>query len=68
MTNEEKNKRVEKTKNKLRKKSKYGLSLIKEVKSKFQEGLKVKEVKLLYPVFPESYLYSIKNNKRWKNL
>lgn len=68
MTNEEKDKRVEKTKNKLREKSKYGFSLVKEVKNKFQEGLKVKEVKLLYPVFPKSYLYSIKNNKRWKNL
>ena len=49
MTNEEKNKRIEKTKNKLREKSKYGLSLIKEVKNKFQEGLKVKEVNKASP-------------------
>jgi len=68
LTEDKKNERVEKSKNKLRDKSKYGLKLIKEIKNKFQEGLKVKDIKILYPFFPESYLYSIKNNKRWKNI
>jgi group I intron endonuclease len=68
LTNEEKTNRIKNSQNQLRNKSKYGLDLIKEIKSKFEEGFKVKNVKLLYPLFPESYLYSIKNNKRWKNI
>jgi group I intron endonuclease len=68
MDENEKKIRFDKSVSKSREKSKYGESLIKEIKNKFKEGLKVKEVLNLYPFFNESYLYAIKNNKRWKNI
>jgi group I intron endonuclease len=60
--------RIEKIKEKSRKNSKYDANLIVEIKNKFREGYKVKDIKKMYTQFNESYLYSIKNNKRWADL
>jgi group I intron endonuclease len=60
--------RTEKIKEKSRKNSKYDANLIVEIKNKFREGYKVKDIKKMYTQFNESYLYSIKNNKRWADL
>jgi len=60
--------RTEKIKEKSRKNSKYDANLIVEIKNKFREGYKVKDIKKMYSQFNESYLYSIKNNKRWADL
>lgn len=68
MSDEDKNKRVDSVKTAIRKNSKYGIDLIIEIKNKFKEGYKVKELKNLYPQFNENYLYSLKNNKRWVDL
>jgi group I intron endonuclease len=68
MSNEEKENRSYKMSEIRRKKSKYGVELITEVKNKFKEGYKVKELKKLYPQIPESYLYAIKNGNRWSDL
>ena len=68
MSNEEKENRSSKMSEVRRKKSKYGVELITEVKNKFKEGYKVKEIKKLYPQIAESNLYAIKNGNRWSDL
>jgi group I intron endonuclease len=68
MSNEDKKNRTNNTKEIIRKNSKHGIELITEIKNKFKEGYKVKDIKKLYPQIGESYLYGIKNNKRWGDL
>jgi group I intron endonuclease len=68
LTEEEKKGRVKKAKDAINKNSKYGLELIKEVKDKIKSGVRIKEIKKVYPQISESYLYSLKANKRRKDL
>ena len=68
LTEEQKKERLKKTQESLDKKSKFGLDLVKEVKDKIRSGVKIKEIKILYPQMSESYLYSLKSNKRRKDL
>jgi len=68
MTEIERNNRNSTIREASQKKSIYGVELIKEVKDKFRMGLKVSEVKKIFPMFPSSYLYVLKSNKRWKNI
>lgn len=68
MTDAEKKIRIENCKNGTRKKSKYGYELIKEIKDKFRQGLDMKRIQETYPQVNKTYLYSIKMNKRWKDL
>ena len=68
MSDKDKESRTNNIKKITRKNSKYGVELISEIKNKFKEGYKVKELKKLYPQFNENYLYSLKNNKRWVDL
>ena len=59
MSDEDKNKRVSKIKDSARKNSKYGVDLIKKIKQKINEGVKVKQLKELYPQVSENYFYSL---------
>jgi group I intron endonuclease len=68
ISKEEKEKRVSKANETIQKNSKYGVELIKEIKNKFKEGFKIKEISNMYPQFNKGYLSAIKNNKRWKNI
>jgi hypothetical protein len=68
MSEEDKQNRVDKIKEVCRKNSKYGIELIIEIKNKFKEGFSVKEIKDQYPQIGISYLYTLKNNKRWKDI
>jgi group I intron endonuclease len=68
MSENDKQNRVGKIKEVSRKNSKYGIELIVEVKNKFREGHSVKELKEQYPQIGVSYLYTLKNNKRWKDI
>jgi len=68
MSDEDKQIRTKNITDTIRKNSKYGIELIKEIKNKFKEGYKVKELKKIYPQFNENYLYSLKNNRRWGEL
>lgn len=68
MSEEDKKIRINKVKEMSRKKSKYGIDLIIDIKNKFREGFNVKDVKKLYPQIGISYLYTIKNNKRWVDI
>lgn len=68
ISKEDKEKRVSKANETIRKNSKYGVELIKEIKNKFKEGFKIKEISNMYPQFNKGYLSAIKNNKRWKNI
>jgi len=68
MSDEDKNKRVSKIKDSARKNSKYGVDLIKKIKQKINEGVKVKQLKELYPQVSENYFYSLKNGRRWSDL
>jgi group I intron endonuclease len=68
LTKKEKNDRLKKLKDAINKNSKYSLELVKEVKDKIKSGIKIKEIKILYPQMSESYLYSLKSNKRRKDL
>lgn len=60
--------RISKAKTKMREKSKYGEELIKEIKDKLRNGTTIKELKKIYPQFNVSYFYTLKSNKRWKDL
>lgn len=68
MSEENKKNRINKIKEISRKKSKYGIDLIVDIKNKFKEGFNVKDVKKIYPQIGVSYLYTIKNNKRWSEI
>ena len=52
----------------MRQKSLYSIEIIKEIKSKLKEGIKVKELKILYPNLRTGFFYELKNNRRWKNI
>jgi group I intron endonuclease len=68
LTIEEKENRVLKVKTSLQKKSKYGIELVKEIKNKINKGLKVQQLKQLYPQVREGFLYELKNGKCWTNI
>jgi group I intron endonuclease len=68
MTEEKKQQRIEKTKESVRKKSKYSEEVIKDIRKKLNENMKVKDIIKIYPYFNPSYIYTIKSNKRWKNV
>jgi group I intron endonuclease len=68
MTDEEKENRLKKAQETIIKNSKYGIDLIKEIKNKFNQGMEINDVFNLYPQVKKTYLYSIKNNKRWANI
>lgn len=68
MSEEEKNKRIDNIKNGNRKKSKYNIELVKEIKQKIKEGVKIKELKKVYPQVYENFFYDLKNNRRWVDI
>jgi uncharacterized protein YeeX (DUF496 family) len=68
MSEKDKEKRVDNIKKTSRDNSKYGVDLIKEIKNKFNEGMSINDVFDLYPQVKKTYLYTIKNNKRWVNI
>ena len=68
VSKEKKNIRTNNQKKVIRKNSKYSEVLIKEIKDKFKNGKTMKEMFIEYPDFNKSYLYSIKNNRRWKDI
>jgi len=68
MSEEERNNRVNSIKVAVRKNSKYGVDLIKEIKEKIKTGIGIKELSEMYPQVTSSYLYSIKSGYRWGDL
>jgi group I intron endonuclease len=68
LTNEEKQNRTLKMITSIQKKSKYGVELVTEIKSKINEGLKIKEFRQLYPQVREGFYYELKNGKLWNNI
>jgi group I intron endonuclease len=68
MTEDDRNERVENIRKARQKNSKYGVELIKEVKEKLKNGIKVPQLIKEYPNMKSHILYDIKNNRRWKNI
>jgi group I intron endonuclease len=68
MTEEERNVRVNNIKNASRKNAKYSMDLVKEIKQKINEGVKIKELKKNYPQVYDNFFYDIKNGRRWSDL
>lgn len=68
MTEEERNVRVNNIRNASRKNSKYSIDLVREIKQKINEGVKIKELKKIYPQVYENFFYDIKNGRRWSDL
>ena len=68
ISNDEKEKRISKAKETKQKNSKYGVELVKEIKQKINEGLKVKQLKELYPQVRENFFYELKNGRSWSNI
>jgi group I intron endonuclease len=68
ISDDEKEKRVNKMKETKQKNSKYGVELVKEIKQKIKEGLKVKQLKELYPQVRENFFYELKNGRSWSNI
>lgn len=65
MSVEEKKQRVNKTKEVIQRNSKHSIELVKEIKNKIKNGLKVKEYKKLYPHLRRNFFYELKNGIRW---
>lgn len=68
ISDEEKEKRISKSKETIQKKSKYGVELVSEIKNKIKEGLTYKQFKELYPEVRQNFYYELKNGKRWANI
>lgn len=68
MTEEERNVRVNNIKNASRKNAKYSIDLVKEIKQKIIDGVKIKELKKNYPQVYDNFFYDIKNGRRWSDL
>ena len=68
ISDDEKEKRVNKAKETKQKNSKYGVELVKKIKQKIKEGLKVKQLKQLYPQVRENFFYELKNGRSWSNI
>jgi group I intron endonuclease len=69
ISDEDKNERVEKSRNATREKnSKYGVDLVIDVKNKLKEGYKIKQLEELYPEIKKHFFYDIKNGRRWVNI
>jgi group I intron endonuclease len=68
ISDDKKIKRINNSKNGVRKNSKYGIDLIKEIKEKLRSGIKIKELIKIYPQMNYSYLYSIRDGSRWGDL
>lgn len=68
MSDDEKEQRINSTKEIIQKNSKYGIQLVKEIKNKINDGLKIKEYKELYPHLRRNFFYELKNGTRWGNI
>jgi len=68
MTEEERNVRVNNIKNASRKNAKYSIDLVKEIKQKIIDGVKIKELRKNYPQVYDNFFYDIKNGRRWSDL
>lgn len=68
MTDDERKERIKNITDSIRKNSKYGVDLVREIKQKINEGVKIKELKKIYPQVYENFFYDIKNGRRWSDL
>jgi len=68
LTEEERKNRIKKASQGNAKNYKYSDELIKEVKNKLRNGMKIKEVKFFHPEMSLNYMYSLKQNKRRRDL
>jgi group I intron endonuclease len=68
MSDDNRQKRIIKTKESIQKKSKYSIDLVVDVKNKLNEGYKIKQLKELYPDVKEHFFYDVKNGRRWANI
>ena len=68
MSDDNRQKRIIKTKESIQKKSKYSIDLVVDVKNKLNEGYKIKQLKELYPDVKEHFFYDVKNGRRWDNI
>ena len=68
MSDDNRQKRIIKTKESIQKKSKYSIDLVVDVKNKLNEGYKIKQLKELYPDVKEHFFYDVKNGRRWNNI
>jgi group I intron endonuclease len=60
----EKNNRIKKMKDSLKKKSKYSDELVEKIKNKIKSGEKISNLKKNFPEVSYWFLYEIKNNKK----
>jgi group I intron endonuclease len=68
ISDEDRKNRINKAKETIQKNSKYGVELVREIKQKINEGLKVKELKKIYPQVRENFFYELKNGRSWTNI
>jgi group I intron endonuclease len=68
ISDEEKEKRVNRANDTKQKNSKYGVELIRQIKQKINEGLTIKQFKEIYPQIRIGFFYELKNGLSWKNI
>ena len=68
ISEEDKLNRINKAKETIQRKSKYGVDLVREIKQKINEGLTIKEFKKSYPNVRPGFYYELKNGISWSNI
>jgi group I intron endonuclease len=68
LNEEERKKRSEKIKDGKRNQSNYSIELIKEIKHKLINGVKIKELSHQYPNLRKGFFYELKNGRRWGDI
>ena len=68
LTEEDRIKRSEKSKEKIRNKSSFSVEFIKELKTKLKTGIKIKEISQQYPNIRKGFFYELKGGRRWGDI
>jgi group I intron endonuclease len=68
LTEEERNVRSEKIKERIRNKSIYSVEFIKELKIKLKTGIKINEISQQYPDIRKNFFYELRSGRRWGDI
>lgn len=68
MSDEEREKRINSIREGVSKTSKYSVELVKEIKDKLRSGVKISELRKMYPQVYYNFFYDLKNGRRWSYL
>jgi len=68
MTKEDRENRINSIREGISKKSKYSVELVTEIKEKLNNGVKISDLRKMYPQVYYNFFYDLKNGRRWSYL